>query len=246
MKNICNNNNLVIFSLSVSHVENKEKGNDNEIPVNTVETKNTINEITSNGIEIIPNIQNIVSTAELNCKLNLIDIALKANNIEYKPKRFSALIMRIKEPKATAQIFSTGKIVCLGTKNEEQSKNACRKIVKSIKKLGYNVNLTNFKIQNIVGSCKLKFTLLLNDLFYHIKNEMNSIVFYKPEIFPGLIYHYLKPTLNNEVGNKTIPNITYHIYSSGNIIITGAKTINQIYEAFSRIYPLLYIYQEFK
>ena len=73
---------------------------------------------------------------------------------------------------------------------------------------------------------------------------MNSTVFYGPELFPGIIYHYLTPTINSDDGNETILNIVFLIYSYGNIIITGAKTVNQIYEAFSRVYPLLYIYQE--
>ena len=237
------------ISQNTKRVENKEKDNNNEIneiPGNTFETKNTTNGITSNGIEIIPNIQHMVSTAELNCKLNLKEIALQAINVEYNPKKFPGLTMRIKEPKATAQIFANGKIVCLGTKNEEQSKNACKKFAQNIKTLGYNVNLTNFKIQNIVGSCKLKFTLRLSDLFYHIKNKMNLTAFYEPEIFPGLIYRYLTPTLNSDDGNERIPNIVFEIYSSGHINITGAKTVNQIYEAFSRVYPLLYIFQQFK
>ena len=227
-------------------VENKENANNDEIPGNTVETKNTTNGITLNRIVIIPTITNFVSTAHLNCKLNLRIIALQAKNVTYNPKRFSALIMDIKEPKARVKVFSNGKIECLGTKTVEQSKNACRKCAKNIKILGYNVHLTNFKIENVVGSCKLKFKLRLRDLFCHIKNKMNLLAFYEPETFPGLIYRYLTPTLNSDDGNKTKPNITFLIFRTGAINITGAKTVNQINEAFQRVYPLLYIHQEFK
>ena len=55
--------------------------------------------------EIKPKLQNIVSTANLKCHLDLRQIALKAKNAEYNPKRFAAVIMRIKEPKTTALIF---------------------------------------------------------------------------------------------------------------------------------------------
>jgi transcription initiation factor TFIID TATA-box-binding protein len=41
----------------------------------------------------------------LGCKLNLKDIALRARNAEYNPKRFAAVIMRIREPRTTALIF---------------------------------------------------------------------------------------------------------------------------------------------
>ena len=60
--------------------------------------------------------RNVVSTVDLECKLDLNRIAEKARNAEYNPKRFSAVVMRIREPKSTALIFNSGKIVCLGTK----------------------------------------------------------------------------------------------------------------------------------
>ncbi|KAF7278648.1 hypothetical protein GWI33_008164, partial [Rhynchophorus ferrugineus] len=62
------------------------------------------------GIE--PQLQNIVSTVNLNCKLDLKKIVLHARNAEYNPQRFPAVIMRIKEPRTTALIFSSGKMVC--------------------------------------------------------------------------------------------------------------------------------------
>jgi len=54
--------------------------------------------------------------------LDLKKIALKARNAEYNPKRFAAVIIRIRDPKTTALIFSSGKMVCTGAKNELASK----------------------------------------------------------------------------------------------------------------------------
>ncbi|PIO22723.1 hypothetical protein AB205_0139790 [Aquarana catesbeiana] len=65
---------------------------------------------------IVPQLQNIVSTVNLGCKLDLKTIALRARNAEYNPKRFAAVIMRIREPRTTALIFSSGKMVCTGAK----------------------------------------------------------------------------------------------------------------------------------
>ncbi|XP_061730117.1 TATA-box-binding protein isoform X2 [Cydia pomonella] len=76
---------------------------------------------------ILPQLQNIVSTVNLNCKLDLKKIALHARNAEYNPKRFAAVIMRIREPRTTALIFSSGKMVCTGAKSEEDSRLAARK-----------------------------------------------------------------------------------------------------------------------
>jgi transcription initiation factor TFIID TATA-box-binding protein len=57
----------------------------------------------TNGIT--PTLQNIVATVNLGCTLNLKQITLHARNAEYNPKRFAAVIMRIREPKTTALIF---------------------------------------------------------------------------------------------------------------------------------------------
>lgn len=40
--------------------------------------------------------------------------------------------MRLREPKTTALIFSSGKIVCTGSKNEVSSKIAARKFARII------------------------------------------------------------------------------------------------------------------
>ena len=59
--------------------------------------------------------RNIVSTVNLGVRLDLKNIALHARNAEYNPKRFAAVIMRIREPKTTSLIFASGKMVCTGT-----------------------------------------------------------------------------------------------------------------------------------
>ena len=86
------------------------------------------------------------------------EIALNCRNAEYNPKRFAAVIMRIRDPKTTALIFSSGKMVCTGAKSEEFSKDAAKKYAKAIRKVGYpTCEMKDFKIQNIVGSCEVKF-----------------------------------------------------------------------------------------
>ena len=70
----------------------------------------------------MPRIVNIVSTVNVCCKLDLYNIVQRARNAEYNPKRFSAVIMRIRNPKTTALIFKSGKMVVLGAKNEIASK----------------------------------------------------------------------------------------------------------------------------
>lgn len=54
--------------------------------------------------------------------------------------------MRIRDPKTTALIFSSGKMVCTGAKSKEFSEAAAKKYCKAIKKVGYNVRLSEFKV----------------------------------------------------------------------------------------------------
>ncbi|KAI8875641.1 TATA-box-binding protein [Backusella circina FSU 941] len=172
---------------------------------------------------ITPTLQNIVATVNLDCRLDLKTIALHARNAEYNPKRFAAVIMRIRDPKTTALIFASGKMVVTGAKSEDDSKLAARKYARIVQKLGFQAKFTDFKIQNIVGSCDVKFPIRLEGLAYS-HGHFSS---YEPELFPGLIYRMVKPK------------IVLLIFVSGKIVLTGAKVREEIYQAFQAIYPVL-------
>lgn len=138
-------------------------------------------------------------------------------------QRFAAVIMRIREPKTTALIFASGKMVVTGAKSEDDSKLASRKYARIIQKLGFNAKFTDFKIQNIVGSCDIKFPIRLEGL----ASRHHNFSSYEPELFPGLIYRMIKPK------------IVLLIFVSGKIVLTGAKVREEIYQAFEMIYPVL-------
>ncbi|KAH8415772.1 hypothetical protein KR222_000716 [Zaprionus bogoriensis] len=172
---------------------------------------------------IVPQLQNIVSTVNLCCKLDLKKIALHARNAEYNPKRFAAVIMRIREPRTTALIFSSGKMVCTGAKSEDDSRLAARKYARIIQKLGFQAKFLDFKIQNMVGSCDVKFPIRLEGLVLTHCNFSS----YEPELFPGLIYRMVRPR------------IVLLIFVSGKVVLTGAKVRQEIYDAFDKIFPIL-------
>ncbi|KAI6176650.1 hypothetical protein M3Y97_00821500 [Aphelenchoides bicaudatus] len=170
-----------------------------------------------------PTLQNIVSTVNLGVQLDLKKIALHARNAEYNPKRFAAVIMRIREPRTTALIFSSGKMVCTGAKSEQASRLAARKYARIIQKLGFDAKFTEFKVQNMVGSCDVKFPIQLEGLcLMHAQFST-----YEPELFPGLIYRMVKPR------------VVLLIFVSGKVVITGAKFKKDIDQAFNQIYPIL-------
>lgn len=72
--------------------------------------------------------------------------------------------MRIRDPKTTALIFASGKMVVTGAKSEDDSRLASRKYARIIQKLGFNAKFTDFKIQNIVVCLQCYLGLQLHEL----------------------------------------------------------------------------------
>lgn len=135
--------------------------------------------------------------------------------------------MRIRHPKTTALIFRSGKMVCTGAKSEQDSKKASGQYAKQLKKIGNkDVRLTNFVIQNIVASHDVKFQIKLESLL-NKSQQQAADVRYDPEVFPGLIF------------KMTNPKVVLLIFASGKIVLTGAKHRQEIYEAYTKILPLL-------
>ena len=64
--------------------------------------------------------------------------------------------------------LASGKMVCTGAKSEEDARTAARKYARIVKKLGFPaVKFKEFKIQNMVGSCDVKFPIRLEGLQYN-------------------------------------------------------------------------------
>lgn len=161
-------------------------------------------------------------------------------------QRFAAVIMRIRDPKTTALIFASGKMVVTGAKSEDDSRLASRKYARIIQKLGFDAKFQEFKIQNIVGSCDVRFPIRLEGLaFAHQAfssyepevglavlfdkhcGELPGVLTLHLQLFPGLIYRMIKPK------------VVLLIFVSGKIVITGAKVREEIYTAFNQIYTVL-------
>ncbi|XP_054801540.1 TATA-box-binding protein-like [Prosopis cineraria] len=186
-------------------------------------TRQGVRSLDLNRCAIVPVIENIVATFVLDCELDLKKIAQHARNAEFNPKRFSAAIMRIRKPKTTALIFSSGKVVCTGAKSEADSKLAARKFARIIQRLGFEVKFRDFKIQNMVGSCDVNFPIRLESLAC----SHAAFSSYEPELFPGLIYRMKHPK------------IVLLVFVSGKVVLTGAQERDDTYKAFDSIYPVL-------
>lgn len=104
------------------------------------ECKRTIFVVNECGISIFLS-RNCVSTVNLGCELNLQNINFRTRNSEYNPSRFHGVVMRIRDPRCTALIFKSGKLVCTGARNEELANLGTRKFARIIQKLGYTVRV---------------------------------------------------------------------------------------------------------
>ncbi|EGR30047.1 tata-box binding protein, putative [Ichthyophthirius multifiliis] len=159
-------------------------------------------------------------------KFDLTTIGQKCKNTQYNPRRFPAVFMRIKEPKATGLIYASGNMTIVGTKSIEESQRAAEKMLKDIKRaLEIKEGECEFQekkiqVRNIVASCKLGYKINLNSL--NEDNEHNKFATYE-DTFPGLIY------------KKFNSNIVALIFASGKMVFTGAKSEQDIKNAFEQM-----------
>ena len=163
-------------------------------------------------------IENVVASASLGVPVKLEKIVANLDGVEYEPEQFPGLVMRLKDPKAAALIFSSGKIVCTGAKSPTDAKLVISKIVKKMNKLNFKIP-GSYKVQleNIVASAKLDRELNLNNIAFTLENTE-----YEPEQFPGLVYRI------------DDPRVTFLLFGSGKIICTGGRSIQDVKRAVAK------------
>jgi transcription initiation factor TFIID TATA-box-binding protein len=164
-------------------------------------------------------IQNVVASATLDQKINLLDIVKIFRNVEYRPKQFPGLVFRLKRPKTATLIFGSGKMVCTGAKSENHARRELK--TNGIVILGK----PKIVIQNMVASANLHGKIDLETM-----SDVLEHVMYEPEQFPGLIYR------------MTEPKVVLLVFASGKLVITGAKKEEQVHEAAEKIRAILLDY----
>ncbi|MHA1647419.1 MAG: TATA-box-binding protein [Promethearchaeota archaeon] len=90
-------------------------------------------------------IQNFVVSGDIKCEINLNKAAVLMDNVMYEPEIFPGLIYRMTDPKSVFLLFSTGKIVCTGVKDEESVKTAIDKLYHVVREYGVNNIPSEFK-----------------------------------------------------------------------------------------------------
>jgi len=169
------------------------------------------------------NIENIVASTIFAKTLDLDLISQKISDIEYEPDRFPGLVFRIKQPKTATLLFTSGKGICTGAKNADEIQKVIYRISDKLKHIGLNVYEKKdlvFEIRNIVATATLGGELNLSQVAMGLGLEN---IEYEPEQFPGLVYR-----LKN-------PKVVMLLFSSGKIVCTGGRTIEDVSKAVNQL-----------
>jgi len=181
-------------------------------------------------IPYLPNyvIENVVSSINLNVDLDLAKIAETYPEMcKYQPWRFPGAIIKLppdeKLGNVTFLLFRKGNINCTGAKDHRHLYDKCyKKLFEMLKKVDPNIpeiKPEDIVIQNIVATGRFEREI---DLYNLALNEEN--VRYEPEIFPG--------------ANISFGNFSARIFRNGKVVITGAKSEEQIKELAKKVYEI--------
>ncbi len=173
--------------------------------------------------EVSAKVQNVVASATLGQDVDLNTILRVFPDTQYRPETFPGLIFRLKKPRATALIFRSGKMVCVGTRSERQCKRAVNNIVDELKNSGIIIlRKPSIEIQNIVATAALGGYIDLEKTTYALAKTI-----YDPEQFPGLIHHMDEPK------------VVVLIFANGKLVLTGAKKEEELYRATTKLQETL-------
>ncbi|MFH1631121.1 MAG: TATA-box-binding protein [Candidatus Aenigmatarchaeota archaeon] len=165
-------------------------------------------------------IENVVASTDIKKVISLDRLLNVLDSSEYEPEQFPGLVYRLTEPKVATLIFRSGKIICVGARSPNMAREALRKTVKNIKKIGIRVNenAIKIKIENIVVAVNLEKELNLDQLAFKLEASE-----YEPEQFPGLVYRI------------TEPKVAFLLFSSGRVVCAGAKSMEEVKKAVNKL-----------
>jgi len=159
-------------------------------------------------------IENIVASGVIADAIDLAEVSKKIPSCELNTKRFPGAVYRIEKPKIASLIFSSGKVVLTGIRDKDALEDGLRLIINSLKKAGVRTyKEPKVAITNIVCSYDIGKYINLNKVVITLNLEN---IEYEPEQFPGLVYRIRDPK------------IVALLFSSGKIILTGGKNLDDI------------------
>jgi len=164
-------------------------------------------------------IENIVASGAIADSIDLESISKNIEGCELNTKRFPGAVYRIEKPKIASLIFSSGKVVLTGIRDTESLEKGLELIMNKMKDAGIPCfDKPRVAITNIVCSYDIGSNINLNKVVMSLNLEN---IEYEPEQFPGLVYRL------------SDPKIVALLFSSGKIILTGGKNMDDIQRGLS-------------
>jgi len=132
-------------------------------------------------------------------------------------------VFRLRTPKTTTLLFSTGKMVCTGSKSEEMAVKAVTNVVTKLRKGGIKIKKNAVvTVQNIVSSINLGGRVSIEQAARRLPRSI-----YEPEQFPGVIHRMIDPK------------VVFLIFASGKLVCTGGKNEKDVYRSINFLHSLL-------
>lgn len=177
-------------------------------------------------------VHNLVGTCMIHSSilpLNLKHISRIVPNSHFDKQKFAAITLRLHNPVCTVLLFTSGKLVLTGSKTFAECICACNRIVQLLQTgtPGVIFFLKWVNIQNIVGNvnvCSSDHETLDLERFH---KDHSVYCTYQKNMFPGLIYR----PVNSPV--------VLLLFSSGKIVLTGAKSASSMHNGWKRVWSLV-------
>ena len=189
--------------------------------------------VSNSGIPL-PIVHNIVATSQITSSVYPLDLDMIHSLLPfsfYNKKKFAAITIRLSRPECTTLLFSSGKLVVTGGRSWYENVLSSLFVARLLNECIPNqeFKLSRCDVQNMVAHAEVivgKGFLDIHAMYNHLAINCT----YQKRMFPGLIY---RP--------EASPIVLLCFYS-GKIVITGGKTMNDIYEGWNRLWPVIHTF----
>ena len=172
----------------------------------------------------LPNVKvvNVVASTKAERQIDIELLATKMPHTIYEPENFPGLIYRKCDPKVSIIVFSTGKIVSIGSVSEKIAKESIITTISEIMSIqGEKITVKRITTENVIAISSIGCEI---DLEKAVNCEIKAI--YEPKKFPGVIY-------------RVRNNLVALIFKSGKIISVGSKSEDEAKSIIHLTYKIL-------
>uniref|UniRef100_A0A8R1DVU9 TATA box-binding protein-like 1 n=1 Tax=Caenorhabditis japonica TaxID=281687 RepID=A0A8R1DVU9_CAEJA len=176
--------------------------------------------------EIDIQIRNVVCNYTLPLHIDLRKLAMNTTNVTYEREK-GVMMKQKRSPGCYIKVYSSGKVYIVGCRSESDCRKAARSIARHVQrvmgKLHERVIIRNYRINNVLATCRLPFGIKIEDVAAKYPAEST----YEPELSVGLVWRSITPKA------------TLRIHTTGSITVTGASSEEDVLEVISKIYDVV-------